>query len=153
MKVCSKCGLKKDLLRFHHAKRYLDGHIAQCKVCVMKRHRKWFKRNRKFRMAQIATWRKINPVKCQKYYLKQQLKKYGLTIPQYKKMLLDQQGKCKICGTSKPGARFKRLVVDHNKQTNCVRGLLCDRCNRGIGLLLHDILILQSAISYLNPSK
>jgi hypothetical protein len=43
-----------------------------------------------------------------------------------------QYGKCAICG--KDESSFKRkLAVDHNHKTGIVRGLLCFKCNKGLG--------------------
>ena len=149
MKACSKCHTLKLLSDFQTAKKYSDGRSADCKTCRCLYQKEWYAKHRGYRVPQIEAWRKANPAKCDQYHLKTELKKYGLTIPQYEIMLSSQDGGCKICGTTKPGARFKRLVVDHDKETGRVRGLLCDLCNRGIGLLKHDLSILRSATEYL----
>lgn len=52
--------------------------------------------------------------------------KYGLTADDYDRMLMSQDGVCKICKTA-PGQR--KLCVDHNHQTLKNRALLCDKCN------------------------
>jgi hypothetical protein len=64
--------------------------------------------------------------KCKRCHL---LRKYNMTVNDYDEMLIQQQGKCLICGSEEP------LVVDHCHDTNVVRGLLCDRCNRFISLV------------------
>jgi hypothetical protein len=51
----------------------------------------------------------------------------GLTLEQYNQLLAAQDGKCAICARE-PG-RF-RFSVDHNHETNHVRGLLCQKCNQ-----------------------
>jgi len=43
----------------------------------------------------------------------------------------------------------QRLCVDHNHQTGEVRGLLCQKCNTGIGNMKDSIKILSQAILYL----
>lgn len=50
----------------------------------------------------------------------------------YEQRLADQEGKCAICGTDKPGGRG-RWHLDHNKRTGKVRGLLCCNCNLKLG--------------------
>jgi len=66
-------------------------------------------------------------------------------------MYADQFGRCAICGGVNDIDR--RLSVDHNHDTGEVRGLLCNRCNRAIGLLGDSIDILESAISYLSTGR
>lgn len=77
---------------------------------------------------------------------------YGLTVDQYEQMLHDQNYSCKICNKHK-SKQNKNLSVDHCHKTGKIRGLLCDCCNRGIGLLRDDAKILQSAVSYLLENK
>ena len=73
-------------------------------------------------------------------------REYGLTPKQYDDMTKAQRGRCAICG-SYPVTR--RLHIDHCHKTNRVRGLLCIRCNHGIGFLKDDVAILSKAIEYL----
>ena len=85
-----------------------------------------------------------------KYDLK---KSYNITIEQYNEMLKKQSNCCGICKkhiSETLAAKKSNLCVDHNHDTGKVRGLLCDKCNRGIGLLCDDIDILINAIEYLS---
>ena len=72
---------------------------------------------------------------------------------QYQEMV-DEKGECcEICG-AKTGHKSKngvecRLAIDHCHKTGKIRGLLCNRCNRGIGYLMDDIQLLKKAIKYL----
>lgn len=84
--------------------------------------------------------------------------KYGLTAKQYDEMI-EAQGGCAICHESVPKGRQH---VDHDHsccpgQTSCgacVRGILCDTCNVGLGMFSDDIQRLQAAIDYLKePTK
>jgi hypothetical protein len=77
-----------------------------------------------------------------KWYLKTT---YGLVPEQYDALYSRHDGKCYICMEKKE----YYLHVDHNHETGKVRGLLCNPCNRAIGLLKEDINILKSAIEYL----
>lgn len=86
------------------------------------------------------------------------MNRFKLQPGQYVRMLKEQNGGCAICGAT-PADR--RLGVDHdhkccpaNKSCGaCVRGLLCDNCNKGIGNLRDDIAILEAAIGYLKKFK
>ena len=78
---------------------------------------------------------------------------YGIEIKDYDVMFANQNGVCAICSGNPPnGQRKKRLNIDHCHTTGNVRGLLCDACNRAIGLLKDSTEILGSAIQYLNKS-
>lgn len=74
---------------------------------------------------------------------------FGITPESYDKMLEGQGGCCAIC--SKPPVR-KRLAVDHCHRTGRIRGLLCDLCNRGIGMLKDNPVSLRKAAEYLEKS-
>jgi hypothetical protein len=66
---------------------------------------------------------------------------FGITLAQYDQMVTDQAGVCAIC--KRPCSTGKRLAIDHDHDTNRVRGLLCTRCNRHLGwfdLLATEIL-------------
>jgi hypothetical protein len=55
-----------------------------------------------------------------------------------------QEGRCATCGRGD-----KILCVDHNHSTGIVRGLLCHRCNLGIGFLQDNPDLTQRATDYL----
>ena len=74
--------------------------------------------------------------------------KYGLTPEQYESMRDAQSGRCAICDE----APQRTLAVDHDHVTGKVRGLLCARCNLGIGYFRDDERILSAAITYLTRS-
>ena len=78
--------------------------------------------------------------------------KFGITPEQYDAMLKEQGGVCAICREPETGrnrAGAVSLAVDHDHETGLVRGLLCNTCNRGIGLLKDRPDILRSALQYL----
>lgn len=75
-------------------------------------------------------------------------KAYGITKEDYDRMFIEQGGKCKIC--QKHQSEFKeKLAIDHCHTKGTVRGLLCKKCNLGIGLFEDNPIFLQSAIKYL----
>lgn len=97
--------------------------------------------------------RKNNPGKYKFANIK---RRYGITKEDYLKILSNQGGVCAICG-GPPNGMGNGFHVDHdhsycpgNKTCGkCVRGLICSKCNCGIGNLCDDINILSSAIKYL----
>lgn len=60
-------------------------------------------------------------------------RKYGITPEGYEIMFKKQKGVCAVC--SKPQAGTSSLRVDHCHDTGLIRGLLCHKCNAGIGML------------------
>jgi len=71
---------------------------------------------------------------------------YGLTIEQYNGMLAKQNGVCAICGSPPNG---KNLSIDHDHNTNIIRGLLCQNCNSMLGFAHDSIECLVKAARYL----
>lgn len=76
-------------------------------------------------------------------------RQYGLGFVEYNKMLEKQNGVCAICNSTPPNHHKKRLNIDHCHTTGRVRGLLCDACNRALGLLKDSPELMLKAISYL----
>ena len=77
---------------------------------------------------------------------RRQCVKFGITLLHYEEMLQAQGGVCAICGKQQEG---RSLSVDHCHETGRIRGLLCTRCNLGIGNLQDDPGVLRKAIEYL----
>jgi len=118
-------------------------------------------------------WRKNNPDKAkaiqQKYresekyvltYVNSHLKrKYGINFDDYFLMYEAQNKSCKICKKPELRRNHKKkreqllpLFVDHCHETGKVRGLLCSKCNSGIGMFEDNIESLIAAISYLKEN-
>lgn len=86
---------------------------------------------------------------------------YGMTQEQIEALAINQNNRCACCG--KPGELQKRhagraappgrLVVDHCHTTNTVRGLLCDRCNKVLGLVGDDAALLWQLAAYVAPER
>jgi hypothetical protein len=73
------------------------------------------------------------------------IRSYGITLAEYDRLFNDQNGVCAIC--QKTNGEIA-LCIDHNHATNEVRGLLCNLCNRGIGLFNDDEKLLIKAAIY-----
>ena len=69
---------------------------------------------------------------------------YGITIEDYMRMVNEQDHRCACCGTPD-----QNLMVDHNHDTDKVRGLLCNNCNSMLGYALDNPRRLQLGIDYL----
>jgi hypothetical protein len=138
MKNCTRCGVVKALTEFHKDKYTKDLLYPQCKSCVKTKQAAWAdKRSMQGKKRYISR---------PDYYRNKHLSStYGITDGQYKQMLAVQNNRCAICGLTSD----KRLVVDHCHHSGRVRGLLCNRCNLGMGHLQDDVQVLESAIKYL----
>lgn len=85
--------------------------------------------------------------------------KHGVTAEQYQAIFDEQGGVCAICRmpeTASNRSRIqvadvgpRRLAVDHDHATGCVRGLLCLDCNTGLGKFADDPVRLAAAMNYL----
>lgn len=107
-----------------------------CKICETKR---------------IEEWRKNNPEKFKLAQRRNNLKRnYGITVEQYEEMYKKQNGLCAVCGNEE--VQRQVLSVDHDHNTNKVRGLLCHKCNRALGLLQDDVSIIKKMLGYLKRS-
>lgn len=95
-------------------------------------------------------WLESNKEKIRGYQRKRQLKKlYSLTELEYEETLKQQQNQCAIC--LKPQITSKRrFAVDHCHKTGKNRGILCYKCNIGLGYFDDDVQKLQYAIYYIN---
>ncbi len=106
------------------------------------------------RKASQKKWRAKNPDYFKIHYLKNKERyranarrlSYGLTPEAFEVLLQVQAGCCAIC---KSTLCPERTDVDHDHVSGRVRGLLCHRCNTGIGLLGDSTDRLAAAVDYL----
>jgi hypothetical protein len=95
------------------------------------------------------------------YYKNFFLKKtFGIDLAEYQRKFVEQKGCCAICEKPETGldnkGRMKWLAVDHDhtlQGAESVRDLLCEKCNKALGLIGDDVDILRSAIRYLERHK
>lgn len=96
-------------------------------------------------------------------YFERYLKRYGLTREKYDALFESQGKRCAICRTSDPKLRGRdKWCIDHDHKCCpekcrscglCVRGILCDACNKVLGLLQDDPAISMQAAFYLITAK
>jgi len=72
---------------------------------------------------------------------------YGLTLSEVENMIAKANNQCEICKSE------VKLNVDHNHNTNEVRGMLCFNCNTGLGMFKDNIDFLKSAVDYLGGTN
>jgi hypothetical protein len=72
-------------------------------------------------------------------------KTHGISEDEVRSMLETQHGLCAIC----EDPIDMRANVDHDHVTETIRGLLCARCNKGLGLFRDCADFLEKAAAYL----
>ena len=176
MKKCGSCKQQKPFADFHKSSRSKDGHNGWCKQCAANNHVKYrplrlkqLVRNSSIwqcrmceRMLSIADYHSYNSTYCKEclalYNTRRNIQRYGITLEQYMDMLRKQNFVCAIC--KQPEKSNSRLAVDHDHSCctaaprriacgKCVRGLLCTRCNKALGMLADDRELLLKMIDYL----
>ena len=102
----------------------------------------------------MKIWRDNNP---EKYKLSQRRnrfkRKYGMTEEDYWDLCEEQKGLCAICGRSPKNTRYGLLHVDHCHATGIIRGLLCDHCNRALGILGDSQEAIRNVLAYLERAE
>lgn len=91
-----------------------------------------------------------------KFIARQMMRNFGITPERYEELLAAQGGGCAICHSPDPG-KGKRFAIDHDHNCcpgrvtcgKCIRGLLCQKCNRGLGLFNDDPDRMEAAVRYL----
>lgn len=92
------------------------------------------------------------------YKLQRKAVKFGLSVKHLESLL--STGLCAICGTDEPGVHGWHIDHDHSccpdngrSCGKCVRGILCHKCNVGLGHFDDDIARMQRAVDYLNNTS
>ena len=83
-------------------------------------------------------------------------RRYGITVDDYDRLFKQQKGLCMICKSPETrlvDGKLTKLSVDHCHETKIIRGLLCNKCNRAIGLLFDCPKLVKSALNYLKKSR
>lgn len=159
MKTCCRCKVSKEESEFVIDRRTPDGKTGACKECRKNYQQIWYYNN----LDKVkAAFERDKPYR-KEYYSRPKIKlrhnlsrikrDFGLESDEYLKMVEDHQGNCAICGNKETSSRSENLSVDHCHTTGKVRGLLCSKCNRGLGLFLDDLNLLELAINYLKKHK
>lgn len=122
-KRCGSCGETKAVINFTRNITTADGLAPNCKQCAQE-------------------------IKLEHYY--------GLSAASYRVILAEQGHCCAVCEVPAAESRIA-LTVDHDHMCcptrrscgNCIRGLICDTCNRAIGLMRDSAHSLRRAAEYL----
>lgn len=128
-KICKTCKEVKDISRFTISSKRKNKiyYRNQCLNCYssLTRERHWKRRGISF------SWQ------------------------EFEDLLRNQDFKCQICEISISSYQENRKrnfsgCLDHNHKTGKVRGILCENCNRALGLFKDSIKNINSALKYLD---
>jgi hypothetical protein len=163
MKPCIKCG---------STERY-DG--GSCKDCQARLAHAWYLKHTELMKRRAKDWEALHPKEISlrkrkwrtkhkeqiqtkaretrmqrpRYNRTAQIKsRYGITRARYDELLIEQSGRCAICGKPFKDTRTDP-AIDHDHTDGRIRGLLHHQCNSAIGLLQDNPDICQTAADYL----
>lgn len=157
MRKCSgPCGTTKEIKDFYSNEWW-------CKNCSNARTVAYKQAHPEYNRERVRLYRKQNPAKVKETKREsdgrhpartraRHLKElYDLTLEEADAMAIAQEHRCAVCGTDDPGSRgaHSTWTVDHDHITARVRGLLCARCNRALGLFKDDPGVLRAAADYI----
>lgn len=125
-KICKKCLLEKPFSEFSTNSMGKDKKQPRCKECLHAAQKK--RRQENWDAARL------------KYT-------YGISVQEVLDMLEKQDNKCAIC--AEEFLERRHTVVDHCHRTGKFRGMLCRKCNVGIGQLRDSSEIVYKAYKYL----
>ena len=125
--------------------------IKKCRFCLLEKEKKLFTRNKSYKDGYATVC-----LECSKKYQSEKRKDINYVISERAKKfntnfnVIDNLYKtykvCQICGN----IDYRRMLnIDHCHKTGKVRGLLCDSCNKALGLFKDNVESLNKAIEYL----
>jgi hypothetical protein len=156
MKRCTKCGELKPESEFYPAPGCKDGLRGRCKSCHLANTKARYAQDPAPTIAYVKKWQQEHPDRLREYRRKNRERraaqmrrlhlrsKFGMTVEDYDNILAAQDGGCAICGDQP--VEGQSMHIDH-WQTD-VRGILCVRCNNGLGQFKESPELLLRAAEY-----
>ena len=132
--LCSRCRLRRPLSDFYRSARDKSGFVSICRECTAEK---------------VMLWREGNQEsdkRRKRQYHREA--KYGISLEAFNVLLESQGDRCAICKISV--LPTDDVCVDHSHETGRVRGILCRRCNTGLGMFKDSTATLRLAIDYLS---
>jgi len=163
-KRCGYCEAVKPVSEFMRRRWSQDGVSATCRKCTLELNLqkagsklvaekicptcRTLKKASEFGFKALAVDHLSRNCKdCQRWYVIKS--KYGIGKREYELLFQSQDGKCAIC--KRPSV--EPLAVDHCHGSLRVRGLLCDKCNKGLGQFEDNTAFMLNAISYIDMNR
>lgn len=177
LKHCTKCKKWKFLTEFSKDSGNKDGLYTWCKQCVKelsiknrdkrnKKAKEWRENNKEYVQKYSKNYEQTHKKERNKqkrkrrkenyeYYKDKDLRRtHNISLKVYKKILDEQNNVCAICKLPESiintvSGKKLDLAVDHNHKTGKIRGLLCGKCNKALGVFNDDASYLLKVIDYL----
>lgn len=118
---CTQCKEIKPLIEFNKSNK--DGLVSKCKICQKDKYTN--NKERYSKHTKEGHYRRM----------------YGISLEQRNEMIKDKM--CEICN------EVPAIFIDHCHTTNKIRGVLCRKCNSGLGFFKDSIKSMTKAIQYL----
>jgi hypothetical protein len=125
----------------------IDGYRSYCRSCRVEEQKRWRLANPEIATLRNRDYYRRNPKSQRPRHLR---RRYDIEIAEYKALAEAQGNACAICRTVAEDTW--NMQVDHCHVTGKVRGLLCHKCNKGIGLLGDDPTRVAAALRYLESA-
>jgi len=130
MRVCDTCGLEAKTLE------ELEGVFVKGKTC------KYGFRNRCHSCQRGIIENK--PYRTREGRRESEIRlRYNIELEEYNKCMATSN-ECQICGSK------EKLCYDHDHDTLKFRGVLCRKCNSGLGMFNDEIRLVQRALNYMS---
>ena len=145
-KLCTKCHSEKPITRFHKCVSNRDGRENSCLDCrnysITKAHKKL--------MESMSEEEQFTYKKSIRIH-----RKYKMSIDEFNDRIKFQDNKCAICFID--FSHSSKIYIDHDHACcagewscgMCNRGLLCKKCNWGLGMFNDSPDIIHSAMLYI----
>lgn len=141
-KLCPNCNVEKPHSDYW-IRRDRNAPAGRCKECSTAAQRAWRRSKPDYERARYQ----LVKVETRERHL---LRKYGVSLADYDRMLVAQNGNCAICQAPEAEQHNGVFHVDHCHTTGRVRGLLCRGCNHMLGVVGDNPAVLERAITYLS---
>lgn len=163
---CGTCKQHFPLEQFNRLRSSPSGVGGPCRACrevkyrsaeAVARRKRYYAENRDSRRTHKEDWYRSHPEAWRRH----RLARFGITPEEFDARFDAQDQRCAICHADRPqfspGGGW-HLDHDHSccpgKKAcgQCIRGILCSRCNRAIGMFNDDAKLLAAAVEYLLKS-
>ncbi len=153
-KRCYKCESVKPRTAFHRCKTNPDGLQYHCKECANGfANEYWARKGKEFRKKYNEKYKGKMKVSRRKSNFKRQ---YGISPEIYLAMFAAQGNCCSICKGTESRTRWKSefaFHVDHCHKTGKVRGIICSKCNVGLGISGDTLESVLRMVEYLRRAE